>query len=88
MARITCGGCKQEVAPGQLLSHIQVSKKRSHYGHYLCVVKLLGPELTLKAIQKGLLPSYDPATLIDGKLPKFAKPAPKPPPMLVSEESN
>lgn len=56
---------------GQLYSGVRVNANRRHHGHYTCVVNLLGPTLTLKAIQRGMLPMIDPATLRDGRLPKF-----------------
>ena len=67
-----CEGCQEAVVAGQLYSGVRVNATRRHHGHYGCVVKLLGPTLTLKAIQRGMLPMIDPATLRDGRLPKFA----------------
>lgn len=66
-----CQGCQQPVTAGQLYSGVRVNAQRIHHGHYACVVTLLGPTLTLKAIQRGMLPMIDPATLHQGQLPKF-----------------
>ena len=75
-----CDGCHKQVGVAQLYSGLQVDQLRMYQGHYACVLGLLGSTLTLRAIQKGLLPLIDVDTLVDGRLPKFKDGIPKPPP--------
>lgn len=69
--RLPCDVCAQVLKPFQILSEVVDAQGRVH-GHYLCVVEALGPARALAAMQAKRLPMYDPATIQDGYLPKYA----------------
>ena len=62
-----CQVCGVKAEPADVWSEVRVNAERSESGHYLCVIKALGPEIALKAIQKGYLPFIKEEDLIDGK---------------------
>lgn len=61
-----CGVCQCPMRIGQLHSGVMTSTRRYYEGHYLCVLHIIGPDETLRALQEGRLPAYDPAKLIHG----------------------
>lgn len=65
-----CSVCGEQILGGQLVSGVQENPETYHYGHYACVRKALGPEKSLKAIERGILPMVDVNTLVDGRLPE------------------
>ena len=78
----TCNLCGQPIYSGQLVSGVlhstappltedgvRMSDEGYYYGHYACLVQMLGPEETLMAIHDGRLPAINPAILVDGCLP-------------------
>ena len=83
---LMCGVCHQPMKVGQLRTGIQVNRDTYYHGHYLCVRERLGPELTQKAVAKGLLPAFDPASLLDGKLPKYVTRTAAPGATMVEDE--
>lgn len=77
-----CNVCHEPMRTGQLFSGVRhskapplteegvrVSDEGYFEGHYNCVVKALGPEETLLAIQQKRLAMIDPGLLVDGCLP-------------------
>lgn len=69
-----CDGCGKAADHGQLWAGLQLRRDEAVQGHYQCVIDLVGPEIMLKAIQRGMIANIDPGILIDGKLPKFTTP--------------
>jgi hypothetical protein len=62
-------GVRHSKAPALTEDGARVSDEGYFEGHYACVVKALGPEETLKAVQQSRLAMIDPDLLVDGCLP-------------------
>lgn len=85
-ARI-CVACGEAIRPLQMTTGLAVDDTgtpfrltpdleaqggwRELFGHYDCIRRYLGAELTITAIEQKLLPLEDVNTLIDHRLPKF-----------------
>lgn len=69
MAHTVCKHCAEPMEFGQLGSCLWFLGQL-YTGHYLCVLDALGPEATLRAIQAGVIPMIDPASLVHHRLPQ------------------
>lgn len=72
MAAVMCGVCKAPLQGFQLLAGARPEKGAPELvGHYVCVVEALKPDRVLTLVRTGRLPNIDPASLVDGRLPKY-----------------